>query len=282
MKYILKPLSRFFFQNSLPFILTFFYSTVLAQGNLLITPKRIIFDGLKRAEEINLANIGKDSATYMISFLQYKMNDDGKFEPVTAQDSTQKYADKNLRFFPRTVTLAPNEAQSVKVQLIKKNELLPGEYRSHLFFRAIVKPKPLGEEEVQKTDSVISIQLTPIFGISIPVIIRVGESSVKVNFSNESFAMENGSNPTLKITFNRMGNISSYGDLTVDYISPDNKIISVGLVKGIAVYIPNTKRNFSLLLSKIPGVDFKSGKLHIAYSDQAAVPGKICETEVTL
>gem|GEM_PF-5683234 len=39
----------------------------VAQGDLLIAPKRIVFDGSKRVEEINLANIGKDTATYTIS-----------------------------------------------------------------------------------------------------------------------------------------------------------------------------------------------------------------------
>lgn len=120
-----------------------------AQGDLLITPKRIIFDGAKKYEEINLANIGTDTATYMITWVQFKMNDDGKFIQLSEQDSTLNFADKNIRYFPRTVTLGPKEAQSVKLQLIKKNELAPGEYRSHLYFRSM-NQKVLGEENQKK------------------------------------------------------------------------------------------------------------------------------------
>ncbi|MEO5943179.1 MAG: hypothetical protein ABIP30_01005 [Ferruginibacter sp.] len=279
MKYISGRKPKLFYLFFGAILLTLFYSTATAQGDLLITPKRIVFDGSKRSEEINLANIGTDTATYTISFVQYKMNENGKFEPISDQDTTQKYSSKNLRYFPRTVTLAPNEAQSVKLQLINKNALLPGEYRSHLFFRAMKQPKPLGEEEVQKVDSVISIQLTPVFGISIPIIIRLGETSLKMNFSNASFVM-NGNDALMKITLNRSGNISSYGDIRVDHISTDNKVTNVGFVKGIAVYLPNAKRNFSMLLNKVPGVDLHSGKLRVTYSDQSAIPLTLCEQEI--
>lgn len=95
-----------------------------AQGDLLITPKRLVFDGSQRTQEVNLANIGKDTATYNISFVQFKMDENGIFSSIPDTDTTQKFANKNLRF-PRTVTLAPHEAQSVKVQMIKSNELSP-------------------------------------------------------------------------------------------------------------------------------------------------------------
>lgn len=38
-----------------------------AQGDLLITPRRVVFEGNKRSTDISLANIGKDTATYSIS-----------------------------------------------------------------------------------------------------------------------------------------------------------------------------------------------------------------------
>jgi hypothetical protein len=281
MKQALKSNGKIFFFFIAIFFTLLYSSTVSAQGNLLITPKRIVFDGAKRSAEINLANIRKDTATYMISWIQFKMDDNGKFEQITDQDSTQKFADKNVRFFPRKVTLGPNEAQSVKLQIIKKNELESGEYRSHLFFRALDQ-KPLGEEDPAKKDSVIAIRMTPVFGISIPVIIHNGETSFKIKFSDVSLFMEKDTIPTLKITFNRSGNISSYGDVKVDYISTEGKVTQVGLIKGIAVYTPNTKRIFSLLLDKKPEVDFKKGKLRVVYSNQSSDKIKLAEEEITL
>ena len=118
----------------------------IAQGNLLITPRRVVFDGSKRTITLNLANIGNDTATYSISLVQIRMTKEGAFETITEPDPGQKFADKNLRFFPRSVTLPPNEAQVVKVQLIKASKLSPGEYRSHFYFRSVPKVNPLGEE----------------------------------------------------------------------------------------------------------------------------------------
>jgi P pilus assembly chaperone PapD len=37
-------------------------ATAFAQGDLLISPLRIIFEGSKKSQEISLANVGKDTA----------------------------------------------------------------------------------------------------------------------------------------------------------------------------------------------------------------------------
>ena len=262
-------------------ILSSFFSTANAQGNLLVTPKRIVFEGTKRSEELNLANVGTDSATYMISFIQIRMKADGSVETITEPDSAQNFADKYLRVFPRRVTLAPNEAQTVKVQVTKSNELTPGEYRSHLYFRAVPNEKPLGEKEITK-DSSISVKLVPVFGISLPIIIRQGESTATVNFSNASFRMENDSTPLVKLTFNRSGNTSVYGDVVVNHISANGKVTQVGLVKGLAVYTPNSIRNVQLALNKKQGINYHTGKLHITYTDDSPRAVKLAEGDISL
>ena len=264
-------------------ILFLFSGNLHAQGNLLITPRRVVFEGSKRSMDLNLANTGQDTATYAISLVQIRMKDDGGFETITEPDPGQRFADKYIRFFPRSVTLGPNEAQVVKVQLIKTNELAAGEYRSHFYFRAIPKLKPLGEEDKVKDTTTISVRLTPIFGITIPVIIRVGESTTKVTLSDLAFQTVNDTIPNLSMTFNRSGNMSVYGDLTVDYISPEGKITRVGIANGVAVYTPNTIRRFQFNLNKIPGVDFRTGTLRVIYSAPSDVkPVRYAEAELKL
>src|SRR5580692_979665 len=182
----------------------------MAQGNLLLLPRRVIFEGSKRYEELSLANIGKDTARYVISLMHIRMKEDGGFEEISQPDSGERFADRFIRFFPHSVTLGPGESQVVKIQLTKINELTPGEYRSHLYFRAIPDMAPLGEE-APTTDSGISIRLIPIFGISIPVIIRVGTSNTQVRLSDLSLQMSEDTIPILNMTFNRAGNMSVYG-----------------------------------------------------------------------
>lgn len=274
-------MSSFFTRCTLLLFLLFASSQIKAQGDLLITPKRLVFDGSKRMAEINLANTGKDTATYSISFVEYKMDDEGKFQPVAADDTTQKFASKNLRFYPRTVTLGPNEAQSVKVQLLRSNELAPGEYRSHLYFRSTETKPSAQERSLASADSGISIKLTPVFGITIPLIIRSGVSNVSGKFADAAVSWNNNM-PTLNISLLREGDISLYGDITVDHMAPNGKISRVGYVRGMAVYVPNAKRNLHLPLEVNNTINLKEGKLSIVYTDQSPAAAKICELELRL
>jgi hypothetical protein len=255
----------------------------VAQGNLLITPRRIVFEGSKRSMDLNLANTGKDTATYAISLIQIRMKEDGGFETIKEPDPGQRFADRFVRYFPRSVTLGPNEAQVVKMQLIRSNELVAGEYRSHFYFRAVPSVKPLGEKEAVKDTTSFSVRLTPIFGITIPVIIRVGESTAKVGLSDLALDNTNDAVPKIKIVFNRTGNMSFFGDLTVDHISAEGKVTRVGIANGVAVYTPNTMRRFQFNLNKVEGVDFRSGKLRVTYSAPSDVkPAKYAEAEMIL
>lgn len=255
----------------------------VGQGNLLVTPRRIVFEGKNKSLDLNLANTGQDSATYAISLVQIRMNEDGSFETITDPDSGQYFADKNIRFFPRSVTLPPNEAQVVKVQLLRANDLKPGEYRSHFYFRSIPKVVALGEEETAVDTSSIAVRLVPVFGITIPVIIRIGQSNTKVSLSDLALEVNEDSNPRFSLKFNREGNFSVYGDLAVDHISSDGTITRVGIANGIAVYTPNSVRYFQFDLYKIPGVDYRSGKLLVVFSSSSDVePEKFAEAELLL
>jgi P pilus assembly chaperone PapD len=254
-----------------------------AQGNLLITPRRLVFEGSKRSIDLSLANTGVDTATYAISLVQIRMTDEGGFESITEADPGQLFADKYIRFFPRSVTLSPNETQVVKVQVTKANELKDGEYRSHFYFRAVPKPNALGEADKAKDTTTISIKLTPVFGITIPVIIRVGGSTTKVTLSDLAFSMVNDTIPRLKLVFNRTGNMSVYGDVIVDYISTKGITTRVGIANGVAVYTPNAMRKFQLNLNKLSGVDYKSGTLRILFSAPSDVkPMRYAEAELPL
>lgn len=234
-----------------------------AQGNLLVTPVRVVFEGTKRAEELNLANSGKDTARYLISFVEIRMNKNGTFQQINEPDSGQQFASKYLRFFPRSVVLGPNEAQAIKLQLTAASQLEPGEYRSHLYFRAVPDEKPIGEDDPPKDSTGINVKLTPVFGITIPVIIRVGETAASVQLSDLSVDL--AKDPGLNVLFNRLGNSSVYGDLTVDYVSPQGKTTQVGVARGLAVYTPNTQRYLHLPLENKPGINYHTGKLRVAY-----------------
>lgn len=256
---------------------------ILAQGDLLITPRRLVFEGSTRSVDMNLANTGNDTATYAISLVQMRMTEDGRFETITEPEPGQLFADKYLRFFPRSVTLGPNESQTVKVQLLRASQMSPGEYRSHFYFRAIPKLVALGENIPVADSNSISIVLKPIFGLTIPAIIRVGDVMAQVTLTDLNLRVLDDGVPNFSLTINRTGSSSVFGDLTVYYTPSQGKETMVGIANGIAVYTPNAKRTFQFNLNNVPGVDYTSGTLRAVFSAPTDVkPVKYAEAEVRL
>ncbi|WP_217447543.1 fimbria/pilus periplasmic chaperone [Maribellus comscasis] len=254
-----------------------------AQGDLLITPRRVVFEGSKQREEITLANTGQDTAYYSISFLQYRMTEDGNFKEVTEPEEGQMFADSYIRFFPRSVELAPGESQVVRMQLRRMPNMVDGEYRSHLYFRAVPEEKPLGEEDILTDSTAIGIRLTPIFGISIPVIARIGDLSSDVVLSDLNVQQNSQGANVLNVVLNREGTQSVYGDLKAEYITPEGEKYDVGLVKGIAVYTPNLLRRFTMTLNTPVGIELNKGKLLVRYSSSSeAKPQVYDEKELVL
>jgi hypothetical protein len=243
-----------------------FISAASAQGDLLIFPKRIVFDKGKRVKQLILSNIGKDTAIYNVSFLQYRMNENGGFKAITTPDLGQYFATPYLRVFPRTVTLAPNESQIVKVQLTRSTELKEGEYRSHLYFRAKKNNNPLGQKEKVVDSTSISVKLEAIFGISIATIIKKGTSNTITTISNLFYEKDKEFNHFINFNLNRTGNMSSYGDIHINYVYGNNTIVEVAKVKGVAVYTPGEVRKVKIQLKTPKGITFTGGTFKVAYT----------------
>ncbi len=242
------------------------FESVFAQGDLLIFPRRLVFEGRQRVEQIILSNTGKDSATYNISFVEYKMNELGDFVRITEPELGQQFATPFLRVFPRRVNLASGESQTVKVQVINTNKMEEGEYRSHLYFRAEKNNKPLAQDNEVRESNMISAKLEAVFGISIATIIRSGTSNTTASILNAEYSIDEESNPFLSFTINRNGNMSTYGDLTINYISNENISYKVAMAKGVAVYTPGNLRKVKMQLQKPAGINFNDGNFKVVYT----------------
>lgn len=241
---------------------------VLAQGDLMITPTRVVFEGNKQKEELNLANMGSETATYSISFVQKNMKEDGSFENIEILDSLAFYADPYLRIFPRTVTLAPRESQSVIIQFRRKAGMQSGEYRSHLYFRSEKDYTPLGQDKAARDSTLLSVSITPIFGMSIPIIIRTGDVSVGATISNPKLETTTENIQNLLFTINRTGNISLYGDISIQYIPQQGEPFEVGALNGVGIYTSIDYRKMNIQLTNPKGGLLPKGKLKITYNSK--------------
>lgn len=253
-----------------------------AQGDLLITPNRVIFEGRKLKEELNLINTGTETTTFSVSFVQRKMKEDGSFEVVTTEQNGQQFADPYLRIYPRQVTLRAGEAQVIMLQCKRKADMQVGEYRSHLYFRSEKNYEALGTK-VKDTSKAVSVQLIPIFGMSIPIIVRSGETKAVASFSSLKVSNQN-EGLSLSCQLNRSGNASVYGDIKVEYISDRGKITEIGALKGVAVYAEIDKRFISIPLEKKANMKLDKGKLKVSYTTRAdaRTPEVYAEAEIQL
>jgi hypothetical protein len=236
-----------------------------AQGDLLVAPTRVMFEGNKQKESLSLVNMGKDTATYVISFVQYDMREDGSFAIIEKPDSGQMFADPYLRIFPRKVSLAPGEPQVVMLQCRRRADMPAGEFRSHLYFRAENNFRsPVMNNSLNDTTG-LSVQLIPIYGISIPVIIRAGTIDVSSTLSDLELEPLQKSVQNLKFNINRTGNISVYGDITIEFIPALGKSYQVGTVKGVGVYTNINRRKMIINIGSSDTRPLSEGKLKVRY-----------------
>ena len=119
----------------------------------------------------------------------------------------------------------------------------------------------------------VNISLTPIFGISIPIIIRYGDTKVAAALSDLKLNVEDAI-PQISFTINRMGNISLYGNLTVQFIPENAKPYTISKLNGVAVYTTINKRNITMRLDTSKWSPSIRGTLRLSYvedNDQTVV-----------
>ena len=236
-------------------------------GDLIVTPTRVQLEGRHRSATVSLTNKGSESALFRISLVTMVMDDNGNLKTVDKPEPGQLTAESLVRYAPRQVTIAPGATQTVRLTVRKPKDLPAGEYRSHMFFRA-VPPEDTGRSvAATQNDKGIKLKLTPIFGITIPVIVRNGALSVTSGM--KGLAVKDGrekGQKVLSITLTRDGTESSYGDIQVQY-SPagGGKPVVVGEVTRLAVFTPNKVRTIEVPLTMPPGVTLGKGTLKALY-----------------
>jgi|TARA_B110000240_G_C13482131_1_gene445775 hypothetical protein len=232
--------------------------------DLAIHPTRVVFDKNQIKTTIELTNTGTKTKSYTVSFVQKSMDENGKFIQVTEPGLNQMFSDNLLRIYPRRVTLLPGEGQIIILQRKRNIALKDGEYRSHLFFRATEEKTALSSNTYDDNDDVsIGVSITPIFGFSIPIIVRSGKINVTAKITD--LTIPDIKKPTLNFTLNREGNVSTFGDLVVEYLTEAGEYNTIGVLRGVAVYTTIKKRFISLKLQNTKDLDLTKGSLKVSY-----------------
>jgi P pilus assembly chaperone PapD len=248
-------------------------------GSLLVAPTRVVFGGTHRTAEISLINTGNRAATYRISLIRLRMNERGDVAEIQEGQPGERFANALVRFSPRQVTLEPRVAQTVRIALRKPADLETGEYRSHLLFRAL--PSSDAPAEESKANGV-SIRLIPIFGVSIPVIVRHGALTSLLLLEGSRLVDSAPGEQALEVTLRREGDSSVYGNLEVAYLPAKGGRVEVGRVQGVAVYTPNLSRLVRIPLPRLEAGALGRGRLEVTFIATDSVRPMVALAEIAL
>ena len=207
-------------------------------GDLLVAPTRIVLNG-GRGTEIILNNIGEDVATYRISVELRRMTPDGVLHDVTEPSAAEQLAQSMILYAPRRVTLAPREPQTIRISARAPKDIADGEYRVHLLFRAVPPPTPVAAPKEVKG---VAFQLTPIYGVTIPVIARFGNLTAKAGIADVKLTRQDGK-PAVTVQLTRNGDRSTFGEVRVLKAGIKDPI---AVQRGIAIYTDVGERSLTI------------------------------------
>ena len=213
-------------------------------GDLLVAPTRIVLDGRKGAEII-LSNIGDEPATYRVSIEFRRMTEKGDLTDVDTPSAADQAAEDMIVYAPRKVTLAPHEPQSIRIAARAPQGLPDGEYRVHMLFRAIPTATPVVQPAGAPVKGV-QFQLTPVYGVTIPVIIRLGNLEASAGIANVQLERRDGG-AAVGLDLTRTGTRSTYGEVRVLKAGVKDPI---ALQKGVAIYTEVGRRHVSVPLAE--------------------------------
>lgn len=242
-------------------------ASVQAQGDLLVAPTRVILDG-SRGTEVILSNIGSEEATYRIGLELRRMGPDGRLEPVEKIDANdaEEAALGMIRYAPRRITLPPGQPQAVRLAARPGADLADGEYRVHMSFKAIPRPREATAEA--QPGQGVTIQLIPIYGVTIPIIVRHGRVEAQVAI-NQPQIVEGENGPELSIMLSRAGDSSTYGDLLVTKPGRDDPLMQL---RGVAVYPEVEDREVRVRLTPEQAAVFR-GQVRVEYRETVEAGG---------
>jgi hypothetical protein len=266
---------------------SFFISSTSSFAGLMVHPMRVVIEKDQRGAAIDLMSVDSKPGSYRIVLENRRMNENGDLEVVKEPKEGELFADKLLQFSPRQVELEPGAGQAVRVMVRKPANLPPGEYRSHIIFQSLGSADDTAlKDETEYKKGQLGVSIKTLVAISIPIIVRHGETQAEVKLSNPKLIPATKDRPPIvEVGMERTGNRSVFGEVNVEYVPKSGKSEEVGRVAGVAVYVPNPKRVVKIAIRpKTSGLQFLPGsKFVLTYREPKEAGGKLlAKTELVL
>lgn len=273
-------------------------TTVTTVGaNLNISPKRVTFDKSRRSTTVYIYNQGNEAATFDIMLVDRAMLPDGQIVAVgeaadpeaKAITGQVKSAKDMLLISPRRATLAPGQGQTIRLRVTNPaGAPTTGEFRSHLTITTIPPPNAglTAEAAAGLAPNELRFQINSVFGLSIPAIVRMGDTDVRAAIENARLEYANlsldGQSPpkrTAVMAFDivRQGANSLFGNVEIRPVG-QRRGDPIGLARGVGVYTEIARRTVRIPLNRAPAA---GEQLEITFTDDDTSPGKLLAKQVS-
>lgn len=249
------------------FISSILLAPIGALANISISPFFIELDAASRNRtgQVRFTNTSDKTQTYNIKIVNFKQESDGSYTALASPIIGNPFAEPYLEWSPHQVTLAPHQSQVVRIQRRPMATASDAEYVSHLLIQE-QEMSPVADAPQQKNG--INIQLTALYGVSIPIMIENGELSAGANIESTQI-IDRGGKLVARVRVKRSGTRSFYGTLVVKdksheygrvekfriFMTTPNRVIDIPLMayppRGTDVILIDEKTNETLETKRI-------------------------------
>jgi P pilus assembly chaperone PapD len=239
-------------------------STPSLANGFLLAPTRLFFEGSARSQELTIMNQSDKQQTYRLRLEDRRLRETGEYEVITdAADPTA--ASAMLRLSVRQIIVPARTSATVRVLLRKPSGQPSGEVRTHL----VVTELPVTNAPVSASEtSEISVAITTVFGISIPILVRTGETSARLaSVSAKRVAVpDHPELENLEVLVNTTGNRSMFVDLRL-VSTRQRRAEPIATAKSFAIYAPLQSRTLSWSLSSEQVAKLRAGNVVLQYQE---------------
>ena len=257
--------------------------SVGGMGDINLYPRRVVIQGRQRTAQVGLFNRTANEGDYEIDITEMAMTPEGRLVALDQVEDPAliakvKSAKDMIRWSPKRLSLGGSESQTIRLMARPSPDLAPGEYRAH--FLAISRPDvaaggmTIDEAVSGRQADGIGVTIKPRFGISIPVIVRVGETTLDLGIENPRVVTLPDGRRALSLKLTREGTRSAYGDVRVLRTGSDEPLV---VARGVGIYPEIDARDVLLPFTLGEGVGpLSSGeKLKVVFVDDDYEPGAV-------
>ncbi|MFM6950386.1 MAG: hypothetical protein ACKOW1_05130 [Novosphingobium sp.] len=247
-------------------------SIAAPSANINITPRRVVFDAIKRTEAVFVFNQGTAPVTVDVSLIDNVMLPTGEIVPVdklaerSQADQTTAAKLKSARDLilasPSRLTLPPGKGRTIRLRASLPAGADSAELRTHLAVTTVPAAESGLTAEAAATPRAgeLAFKIQSVFGISIPLILRPAPINPVASISGmkvEMLAAPVGPTgelrrvPVLSFTLARSGAGSIFGNIEAKSTSGKSNEI-IGYVRGLGVYPELDSRRVDMPLTRMP------------------------------